>query len=385
MLNETGFQRPSYQELLTAQQDLTRKLFGEDIDTSEVTFFGKLNRLQVYLLAQIYEELEATYYARFPNTADALSLDRLMVFAGISRNPALAARHNVEFTGMSDYTIEPGTLVKTERNICFYTMIPITLDSDGKGEGVVECVQRGTVGNVTLGTINQLVNPNMYIESVVDISLNRLGSEIETDYALRNRFKDAVAGVGSGTAEAIRAAIMRVNNVNGVIIVENDTMETDDEGRPAKSFECYVNCPDEQDQNVADAIFSRKPVGIKTFGNTTKTVIDSGGFAHEISFTHVEEVALSLTITIQTDKYFTNMGINEIKTNISQYVSAFKNGQDVILSSLYGEIYRVTGVRHVPELAINGSTDGRYVINNRQVARIPAENITIVVNNYADQ
>lgn len=385
MLTETGFQRPSYQELLNAQNDLTKKLFGEDIDTSEVTFFGKLNRLQVYLLAQIYEELETTYYARFPNTADGLSLDRLMVFAGISRNPALAARHNVKFTGTPDYEIEAGTLVKTERNIHFYTMLPIMLDSNGEGEGVVECVQRGIVGNITLGTINQLVNPNLYITSVVDISINRLGTEIETDHALRNRFKDAIAGVGSGTAEAIRAAIMRVNNVNGVIIVENDTMEVDDEGRPAKSFECYVNCPDEQDQNVAEAIFSRKPVGIKTFGNTTKNVIDSGGFAHEISFTHVEEIELPLTITIQTDKYFTNDGINQIKTNISQYVSAFKNGQDLVLSSLYGEIYKVTGVRHVPELSIAGSTNGRYIINNRQVARIPATNITITVNEYDDQ
>lgn len=385
MLNDNGFQRPSYQELLAIQNELSKRFFGEDIDTSETTFFGKLNRLQVYLLAQIYEELETTYYARFPNTASGLSLDRLMVFAGISRNSALAARHNIKFTGTPDYEIEPGTLVKTENNVTFYTMKPIALDSSGEGVGLVECTERGKVGNIVLGSINQIVNPNFHISSVVDTGIKRLGTETESDYELRNRFKDAIAGVGSGTAEAIRGAVMKVDNVNGIIIVENDTMEEDSDGRPAKSFECFINCPDEEDQNVAEAIFSRKPVGIKSYGNTTKTVIDSGGFSHEISFTHVIEVELTLNIEIETDKYYTNSGANEIKTNISQYIASFANGQDVILSSLYGEIYKVSGVKNVTSLTVEGATDGRYVINNRQVARIPAEKITITVNEYADQ
>ena len=385
MLNDNGFQRPSYQELLAIQNELSKRFFGEDIDTSETTFLGKLNRLQVYLLAQIYEELETTYYARFPNTASGLSLDRLMVFAGISRNSALAARHNIKFTGTPDYEIEPGTLVKTENNVTFYTMKPIALDSSGEGVGLVECTERGKVGNIVLGSINQIVNPNFHISSVVDTGIKRLGTETESDYELRNRFKDAIAGVGSGTAEAIRGAVMKVDNVNGIIIVENDTMEEDSDGRPAKSFECFINCPDEEDQNVAEAIFSRKPVGIKSYGNTTKTVIDSGGFSHEISFTHVIEVELTLNIEIETDKYYTNSGANEIKTNISQYIASFVNGQDVILSSLYGEIYKVSGVKNVTSLTVEGATDGRYVINNRQVARIPAEKITITVNDYADQ
>ena len=385
MLDENGLQRPSYQELLSVQNELSKQLFGEDIDTSETTFFGKLNRLQVYLLAQIYEELETTYYARFPNTASGLSLDRLMVFAGISRNPALAARHNIKFTGTPDYEIEAGTLVKTEDNITFYTMTSITLDSNGEGTGLVECTERGKVGNIVLGSINQIVNPSIFITSVIDTGIKRLGTETETDYALRNRFKEAIAGVGSGTAEAIKGAIMKVDNVNGVVIVENDTMETDSEGRPAKSFECFVNAPDESDQDIAEAIFSRKPVGIKTYGNTTKTVVDSGGFLHEINFTHVKEVELELSITIETDKYYTNNGANEIKTNISQYVSTFKNGQDVIITSLCGEIYKVSGVRRIANIIITGATGDRYVITNREVARIPAEKITITVRDYTDK
>ena len=385
MLDDKGFHRPSYQELLTAQNDLAKQLFGEDIDLSEASFFGKLNRLYVYLMAQTHELAEKVYYSRFPNTATGLSLDRLMPFGGISRNPSLAARHTVEFTGTIGYEIEAGTLVKTNSNVRFYVMKPIVLDTTGKGIGVVECVERGTVGNITLGTITEIVNPDYHIQSVVDTGLKRLGTAIETDYALRTRFTETLSGVGSGTVEAIRGAIMRVNNVNGVIIVENDTLEIDSDGRPPKSFECFINSPDERDQEIAEAIFSKKPVGIKSYGNTTKTVIDSGGFTHEISFTHVNEISLKLSITILTDKYFTNSGLNEIKTNISQYVSAFKNGQDVILSSLYGEIYKVTGVRQVSSLSIDGASNDRYIIDNRQVARIPSENITIEVSEYADQ
>ena len=93
----------------------------------------------------------------------------------------------------------------------------------------------------------------------------------------------------------------------------------------------------------------------------------------------------------KTDKYFLNTGLNEIKTNISHYVAAFKNGQDVVMSSLYGEIYKVSGVRNVSYMGIKESTDSEYYttdrfnINNRQVARIPSENIEITVDNYVDQ
>ena len=83
-LDEKGFLRPTYDELLKGRIEQAQKLFGEDIDTSETTALGKFIRLSVYDLAKAWESLEVCYYARFPNTATGASLDRLCPFAGIS-------------------------------------------------------------------------------------------------------------------------------------------------------------------------------------------------------------------------------------------------------------------------------------------------------------
>lgn len=87
MLTEQGYHRPTYDEILESKEQLARTLFGEDIETSEQTPLGKFIRIGAYDLSKAYEDIENVYYARFPNTASGISLDRLCVFVGISRNP----------------------------------------------------------------------------------------------------------------------------------------------------------------------------------------------------------------------------------------------------------------------------------------------------------
>ena len=69
MLDDLGFHRPTYAELLAEQETRARQLFGDDIETGEATALGKYIRLNVYDYARLYELAEKIYYARFPNFA----------------------------------------------------------------------------------------------------------------------------------------------------------------------------------------------------------------------------------------------------------------------------------------------------------------------------
>lgn len=91
MVNEQGYYRPTYDELLAGRIAQAQELFGEDIDTSNASPLGKFIRLSVQDLADAYEAQEIIYYSRFPHTATGQNLDRLMPFAGITRNPATRA------------------------------------------------------------------------------------------------------------------------------------------------------------------------------------------------------------------------------------------------------------------------------------------------------
>lgn len=384
MLDDKGYQPPTYDVLLKRQIERTKQLFGEDIDTSEQSAMGKYIRLNVDDYTDLYEDIEKVYYARFPNTATGTSLDRLCPFAGLSRNAATYARHKVFFQGTSDTIINVGFLVQSDSNIIFHVMEDCKLNEDGTGEIDVECEIAGEIGNVK--NISQIVNPAENVESVTWIEQTKIGQERESDTALRNRFNATISGTGSGTADSIIGAVSRVEGVTGVYVIENDTYEPDEQGRPPKSFEVYVIAPQEQDYAVAEAIFSKKPVGIPCIGDVTVEVKDNGGLPHKVKFSRSKEITLYLKATIHINSFFNRDDKEQIKNNLSDYVSTFKNGQDVIISSFYGYIHKFDGIVETSNLEL--SVDGiNYKADNiicgiYEVARLPKDHIILEVTPY---
>ena len=392
MLDDLGFHRPTYAELLAEQETRARQLFGDDIETGEATALGKYIRLNVYDYARIYELAEKIYYARFPNFATGVQLDRLTPFANISRNPATVARHIVEFYGIAGKTVEQGSLVATGDGVTFYTLEDVTMQDEGLGLGTarvtVECTEFGTVGNVAVGEIDRMGNPNGYVREVRHIALKLLAKDAETDKALRERFHDVVKGTGSGTWEALYGALGRITNVDGVVIVENDTAETVGT-MPPHSFQCYIVAPNTLDQQIGQTIFDKKPIGIKPLGEVEVTVLDSAGSAHVMRFSRAIEKQISLQATIKKTTSYPEDGTEQIKTNIANLINGLSNGDDVILSRLYSAIHAVEGVAEVADLKIKAG-DGAFAAANiiclpAEFARIQKENIDLTVVQYVDQ
>lgn len=382
-LTELGYERPTYEELLDAQIDRAKELFGEDIDTNDNTALGKYIRLNVADLADIYEDLEGIYYARFPNSATGVSLDRLCPFAGITRNQATYAKHNVIFRGIAGEQVpEAFEVSTTDGELIFHTYDALTIGEDGTVEGIVECEEAGKVGNVLIGSINTIVNPDANVESVEHVGIAEFGEDIESDADLRDRFNSTISGAGSSTASAISGTIARVPLVDGVSVVENDT-DQEVNGIPAHSFECFVLAPESQDTLVAEAIFSKKPLGIKAVGDVEVEIIDESGVSHLVNFSRTVQKDIYVQVEILTNNYFETDGAMQIKQNIAQYINSLKNGQTVYLSSIFGYIYKANGVVNVSNLKL--STDGStystndITTNNNEVARINVANIGMVV------
>ena len=392
MLDDLGFHRPTYAELLAEQETRARQLFGDDIETGEATALGKYIRLNVYDYARLYELAEKIYYARFPNFATGVQLDRLTPFANISRNPATVARHIVEFYGIAGKTVEQGSLVATGDGVTFYTLEDATMQDEGLGLGTarvtVECTEFGTVGNVAVGAIDRMGNPNGYVREVRHISLKLLAKDAETDKALRERFGEVIKGTGSGTWEALYGALGRITNVDGVVIVENDTAETVGT-MPPHSFQCYIVAPNTLDQQIGQTIFDKKPIGIKPLGEVEVIALDRAGGEHLMRFSRAIEKKISLQATIKKTTSFPEDGIEQIKTNIANLINGLSNGDDVILSKLYSAIHAVDGVEEVANLQMKAGA-GAFAASNiiclpAEFARIQKENIDLTVVQYVDQ
>ena len=380
-LTELGYERPTYDDLLAAQIERAKLLFGEDIDTNDNTPLGKYIRLNVDDLAEVYKTIEGVYYARFPNTSTGVSLDRICVFAGITRNPATHAQHKVLFTGTAGESVPEGFEVSAG-DIVFHMYDAVEIGTDGTAEAIVFCEQAGVIGNVSTGSIDTIVNPDANVESVQHMGIVVYGEELVCDSSLRERFSKAISGGGSATTNSISGAIARVPLVDGVAIVENDTDATVD-GIPPHSFECFVLSPESQDILVAEAIFSKKPLGIKAVGDIEVEIVDDSGVSHTVAFSRTIQKKIYIKLTINTNNFFERDGVEQIKSYIAEYINTLKNGETVYLSSIYGYIYKAAGVVNVSSLTMstNGSTysTGNISVNINEVARIDTANIEVVI------
>lgn len=381
VLTEKGFQRPTFNDLLTAQENRAKLLFGEDIDTSSQSILGKFIRLNVEDIATCYELLEEIYYARFPGSARGQSLDRLCTFAGITRNPATAARLKVRIYGNVGAII-PAAFILAGGDAEFYVDISYTVGSEGYADCYANCTESGMAGNLTAGTELTIVNPNPDLERAELLAVDTYGEARENDTALRIRFGKAVAGSGSATINALRGALSRVALVDGVAVVENDT-EQEVDGRPPHSFECYVLAPESQDQLIGEAIFSKKPMGIKSVGTVEVQVMDEGDKPHTVRFSRTVKRMIHIKAKVLTNQFFESDGVNQIKDSLLECINNLANGESVYLSGLYGYIHEVHGIVNVQELRM--STDGKtysasnITIGDHEMARCEAGNIEIEV------
>lgn len=390
-MTEKGFVRPTYAQLLAEAENRAKTYFGSDIDTGEHTALGKFLRIVVYDLASLYEEMEGVYFARFPGYAAGVNLDRLTPFAGITRNPAVAAAYPLRLTGQADAVIEAGFLLATKDGVSFRTEAPVTLDKNGVAETTVTCTKRGPVGNVPAGAIGIVVNPDARVENAEQSGAQLVeGRERESDAELRARFQVAIAGIGSATLDAVKAAVMRVPGVQGAVLLENDTDVAGPGGLPPHSFEAFVLKDAASDYEVAEAIFSKKPLGIAAHGQVPVEVLDSAGNGHTVRFSRVEEIFVKLRLRVRVDNLYPGDGAARIAEALSGAVNAYPNGRDLMYTALYPLVYSVPGVVEVCELAVSADGGGRYAAENvpaspAQAVRIDRGDVEVTSEPYVDR
>lgn len=352
-----GYHRETFEEILNDLTAKTRELFGEDIDVSDQTPLGKLLNIMAYVRGKDHEEAELIFYSRYPNSAEGLNLDRLTPFVGLRRNPAVSARYRVTVTGDDGTVIPNGFIVATESGIQFYNTEQSTIEQ-GQAVIIVECSIPGTMGNINPSDITQVVNPQAGVTSVLGTSVVIDGEDEESDYDLRKRIAAVNENVGTGTATYIRSELLKVLTVKSATVIENNTDEVDSMGNTPHSIACYVSGGEDYSQEIGEAIFNAKAAGINTNGDIEVTVVDIAGNSHIIRYNQMEEIPVSVAITITTtDDFDSATGIPQIQGNITGFINNLAVGDDVILSALYGYIYAVKGVLKVQSLTLNGDTN----------------------------
>lgn len=365
-----------YADYLPLIEEQARELFGEDANLSERTPLGKFIRLQAYQRAEDNEEAEMLYHSRFVDTSEGIVLEQNVTRALISRKEWRKATGEVTFNLDRNIKVPAGSLVQTRYGVKFQTLKEIYAFDAGEHTVDIEALEYGAIGNVEVGEIVVVGNPMPGINSVTNTIALRDGQDEETDAELIKRYYDSLGKLGNRRVESIKAKVLdEVEGVRACVVIENDTMQEDADGRPPKSFETILLGGEPAE--IARKIFEAKPGGIQAYGHTVESVNDSHGMTHQIGFTYATVVPVYVKVYVKKTKDYPINGDDQIKEQVVKYIGGtYENelhggvgmSENVIVSRCESRMFVVDGVKDV---RVELSTDGTAFKNENVLIAFP--------------
>lgn len=243
------------------------------------------------------------------------------------------------------------TIVSNDAVTSFSVSVGTDVDLDSFGSyGIFDAVIAGATP-VPVGTLTIIVTPISGWNSVDNLLIGQIGTDVETDVEFRLRRLNDLAAVNAATLDAIRSRISNdVEGVSQVIVLENRTDIVDSGGRPPHSFEAVVVGGESQD--IGEKIWEVKPAGIATHKNTDPTfgisvnVTDSEGNIQIVNFSRPETIIVQVAsrLTLYSEESFPIGGNDAVREAILAYGQELNIGNDLLIQRWYTPIFTVPGI-----------------------------------------
>lgn len=188
------------------------------------------------------------------------------------------------------------------------------------------------------GTITIMITNISGFNAVENLIAPTYGRLQETDVELRHSYLAKSAIRSTRMIDSICSQLINnVPNVESATGYENNTDDTDEEGRPPHSVEIIVDGGDET--SIASIILDKKAAGIQTFGSITVNVATEYGDSIPVSFNRPEYIYVWMKVTLDADKSYlptnyANLAINSIVKDASKLQAG-----DNMLSQTFNATY----------------------------------------------
>lgn len=346
-ISETGFEIKRLDEIISETEAEFKVVFGTGLNTAPESADGQIIGSVSETFSNLWEIAQGAYNAFNPSAASGDALTNLVQLNGITRLPASKSRASLTITGIDNTVIPKGSIVSNVNSGNKFATEKEVIVSGGLATVFASSIVTGPIV-ASIGELTQIGNPITGWTSVTNLADAFIGSVEESDSELRARRKLSLGIDAQSTVDALFSALVNVDFVTQVIVLENDTNITDANGLPPHSFQCIV--VDGTDEDIGLSIWLNKPAGITSFGNTTTNILDSQGIAHPISFTRATAVDIYVTATLTKFSEYPVNGDDLIKQAIVDYTNGklvegrgFGLNEDVIYSELYTPINSVIG------------------------------------------
>lgn len=408
-LDSTGLTIELISDIRASIEADLRAAFGASLPLGDKTLLGHIVGIIAEHLGLIWERLEQVYSSQDPDKATGAALDALAALTGTLRLAAIPSTVTLTLCGDPTTVITSGALVATaSTGVQFQTSATATLialadwaatSSYVVGDRVTntsrcyQCITAGTsagsggptttADDITDGSVHwRYIGEGTAVDDIAATSVDNgpitaiaedltviqtpvfgwnsarnladavLGRDIQSDQGLRVLREAELSGNGASTADAIRAAILKLDSVTSCSVIVNNTDMTDGQGRPPHSFECLVLGG--VDQDIINTIGQDMPAGIQTYGTSSGTYVDSQGNSNTINFSHPTNVPiyLQVVLTYNANKYPAD-GDTEVKSAIDTTAQeTYVIDLDVDPSFIGAQAFQVPGLLGVQEVDV---------------------------------
>lgn len=332
-IDANGISAPSYADIYAQYQNAFWTIYGTDSDLDDDSQDGQFLAITAAALNDANQTAIDVYNSRSPASAQGVGLSSVVKINGIRRLVPSNSTAPVTLTGTAGTPVVGG-LIGDDLQLGTQWSIPnVTIGDDGTVDTTATCVASGAV-TAAEGTLSVILTPTGGWFEVTSTADATTGAPTENDATLRQRQGVSTSLPAQTPLAAINANVANVAGVQRLKCYENDTDITDGNGIPSHSISVVVQGGAVAD--IAQAIFDKKNPGTGTFGTTTDVVIDENGVPDTINYFVLEEVAITVAITVHPLSGWSTSTETLIQQAVAAYLSSLGIGVTDYLNKLWG-------------------------------------------------
>ena len=294
-VSPAGISAPPYSDIYGSLQASFQAIYGSDAYIDPDSQDGQLLAIVAKAISDSNDAVIACYNNFSPQTGQGAALSSNVKINGLSRLVATNSQCLLRVTGQIGSIIVAGIAADAAGNQ-WALPDPTVIPPAGFIDVTATCTAVGAVAAL-VGTIVNIVNPQLGWQSVTNNSVASLGAPIESDVSLRQRQTFSTSLPGQTILDGIHGGILGLPGVTRCRVFENDTDTTDANGQTAHSIAAMVVGGVAQD--IGNMIAVRKAPGVNTVGSTSVTVINDLSITSTMKFTIPSTSTITTAATIK--------------------------------------------------------------------------------------
>ena len=387
LVTATGVVVPDTAAVRTDVEAEYKRIFGADLDVSPETPQGRL--IEVNALSRsntvMFNALVANQIN--PDVATGVFLDALAALTDCYRAKATKSTVAATLTGAAGTVIPARARARTTAGDVFYLENAVTLPLSGIATGTFLSRDDGPVA-APAGSLTSIADGILGWETVSNPAAAVLGAEEQSDRDFRIMRRRTLFS-GAAYLGALESAVWRVDNVKGVLALDNPTGDiVVKENVSLKPHSVYVAAYGGKDEDIALALYKTKTAGADYNGNTAVTVKDpNNGRSYAVTFQRPKEVVIQVEITVVA-----NSAVPDVQAAVKDAISAYEQGElaniggldigaDVSPFEIGGAVACLVPGVYVKSVLIAklNETPGvaDIAIHGDEIARIPQTTVTV--------